>query len=292
MRLLSGKSVIITGAGRGLGQAYAIAMAAEGASMMVNDIDGAEAERTVATITANGGTAIANGDSVSEWTAAKRIVDQCVRSFGAVDVLVNNAALFYGASIWETPERDFDTLVSVNLKGSFNMAHHALEHMVPRKSGSILNVTSGAQMGMERCSIYAATKAGIAGFTYSWALELAPRNIRVNAVSPGATTRMTQTTRRMGHPTGGAPPPETNAPLVVFLASDAASHITGQVLRLSGTTLSIYAPPALHRSSSKTNGWTVNDLRKDFHRTMNAYLRPIGMKAKQYQYFKGLADTR
>jgi NAD(P)-dependent dehydrogenase (short-subunit alcohol dehydrogenase family) len=288
--LLSGKSVIVTGAGRGLGQAYAIAMAAEGASVVVNDIDVVEAERTVSIINENGGTAITNGDSVAEWTAAKRIVDLCVRSFGAVDVLVNNAALFYGASIWETSERDFDTLVSVNLKGAFNMAHHALEHMVPHKSGCIINTTSGAQVGMERCSIYAATKAGIAGFTYSWALELATHNVRVNAVSPGATTRMTQTTRQMGHPTEGASPPETNAPLVVFLASADAMHVTGQVLQLSGTTLRIYAPPAAHYSSDRVNGWAVDDLQKDFHRTMSAYFQPIGMKAKRYQYPKGLIE--
>jgi NAD(P)-dependent dehydrogenase (short-subunit alcohol dehydrogenase family) len=285
---LDGKSVIVTGAGRGLGRAYAAVMAEEGAHVVVNDIDAEEAEDAVAYIASLGGTAVANNDSVADWTASRRIVEQCVDEFGAVDAIVNNAGIYYVTPFIESTEEEFDRTIAVNLKGAFNLARHAVDHMVPQRSGSIINVTSGAQAGLPDRTAYGASKAGIAGFTYALALDLAQYNIRVNAISPVARTRMTDTTVAAGHKTGSQWPPENVAPLVAFLASDHASNVTGQVVRLEGNILSLVSHPEPVHPVILQEGWTVDSLRQFFNRTLGRKLQPVGLLVPTYRYGEGL----
>jgi NAD(P)-dependent dehydrogenase (short-subunit alcohol dehydrogenase family) len=288
MGLLDGKRAIVTGAGRGLGRAYAMALAAEGARVVVNDLDFAEAERVVAEIGAAGGSARANGADVGDWAAAGRLVGGCVEAFGGLEVVVNNAGYTRAAPIWAETEEGFDRLVRANLKGTFNVTRHALDYLRPQQQGSIINVSSGAQAGYVPRSIYAATKAGVAGFTYTWALELAPHNIRVNALSPTAQTRMSE----VALPEGEAPPPlrrpENIAPLVVYLASDEAGWITGQVFRVTGNILSLFSHPKPIHPTEAEGAWTLAALRERLPREFRDRLVAVGLGASEYQFREGL----
>ena len=243
MGALEGKAVIVTGAGRGLGRAYAMAMAAEGARLLINDVDVEEAEGVAREIREVGGTAAADGGSVARWDEARGVVEHCVDEYGALDVLVSNAGLYRVAPIWEAKEEELDAIIGVNVKGVFAMARHAVDVMIPQGRGCILNVTSGAQAGLEGRSIYSASKAGVAGLTYTMALDLAQHGIRVNGISPLARTRMSDMSVKGGYPTTANVPPETIAPLVVFLASDAAANVTGQIVRLQGKHAEPVLPP-------------------------------------------------
>ena len=163
MGVLEGKAVIVTGAGRGLGRAYAMAMAAEGARVLVNDIDVEEAEGVAREIREAGGEAAADGGSVARWDEARGVVEHCVEEYGGLDVLVNNAGLYRVAPIWEATEEELDAIIAVNVKGVFAMGRHAAEAMIPQRRGCILNVTSGAQAGLEGRSIYSASKGASPG---------------------------------------------------------------------------------------------------------------------------------
>jgi NAD(P)-dependent dehydrogenase (short-subunit alcohol dehydrogenase family) len=288
MGILDQKRAIVTGAGRGLGRAYAMALAAEGARVVVNDLDVREAEGVVAEIAAAGGTALVSGDDVGDWAAAGRLVARCLEAFGGLEVVVNNAGFTRAVPIWEETEEGFDRLVRANLKGTFNVTRHALDHLVPRRYGSIINVSSGAQAGYVPRSIYAATKAGVAGFTYTWALELAPHNIRVNALSPTAQTRMSEITLAEGEEPPPLRRPENIAPLVVYLASDEAAWITGQVFRMTGYILSLFSHPKPIHPTEAEGAWTLATLRERLPREFRERLEAVGLGASEYQFRDGL----
>lgn len=282
MGVLDGKAVIVTGSGRGLGRAYATAMAREGARLVINDIDIAEAERTAQEIRAQGGTAVPNGEDVASWNGARRLVEHCVKEFGGIDVLVNNAGVLYAVPFTEATEEQINTTIAVNLKGTLNVARHAVDHMVPRRRGCIINVSSGSQSGLLLRSVYGASKGGVSSFTYNLAMELAPHGIRVNAISPLAHTRMWDA------PEARRFPADKVAPLVVFLASDDASYVTGQVVRLEGDTLGLFSHPEPVHPVILKGGWTLDDLRKHFRGTPGRRLLPVGLRARGYEYYQGL----
>ena len=290
MGVLEQKRIVVTGAGRGLGRAYAMAMAAEGANVVVNDIDASEAEKVVTEIAERGGKAVANGDSVADWRGAGRLVTQCVATFGGIDCLVNNAGIHHNLPIWQETVEALDQMLAVNVRGTFNTTRHALDHMMPQRRGCIINVTSGSQSGIVAQSVYGASKGAVATFTYTWAMELAAYNIRVNAISPMAYTRMADHSRAKGFdsPTFPQWPPENVAPLAVFLASDDAANVTGQIVRLEGDTLSLLSHPKMIAPAVLPGGWTVDAIRKHFHATLGQRLEPVGLRAKTYQYYDGL----
>ena len=291
MSLLDGKIAIVTGAGRGLGRAYALALAAAGARVLVNDIDPAEAQAVAAEITGAGGRAAANTDSVAGWDSSRRIVQHCTEAFGPVDTLVNNAGVMRLTPVWQITEQEIDQTLAVNLKGALCLSRHALDVMLPRRSGCIINVTSGAQAGLTHRAVYGATKAALAGLTYAMALDLAPHNIRVNAISPVGQTRMAQATIDAGLSDRPSWPPELVAPLVVFLASADASYITGQVVRLAGKFLSLYSHPRSIHPVINNGGWALEDLQRYFKRTLGQRLEPVGQDQTQYHYYQGLGVT-
>lgn len=285
MGWLDGKSVVITGAGRGIGSAYARAVAREGARVVVSDVDADVAEEVAADIQAQGGTARVKVADVTRWSDAADLIDYCVSEFGAIDGLVNNAGLFDMAMPGEITESQLNELLSVNVSGVVACSMPAIRHMRGRGSGSIVNVTSGAQAGIAYMAAYAATKGAVASLTYTWSLELAASGIRVNAISPLARTRMAETTAAFlaANDLGGidieaTPAPEANAPAAVFLLSDAAANVTGQIVRIEGSELALVAHPAVLDPVLLTDGlWTPGGVARAFEDSLGKHLVPVGM---------------
>lgn len=240
---LQGKAIVVTGAARGLGRAYALAAVAEDASVVLNDLDADLLEEVVSEIVAAGGRAAAWPGSIADWASAEALVAHCVAEHGRLDGFVNNAAVFHVAVPWEEDERTVRRIVEVNVIGSIFCATHALRAMVAQRSGSLLNVVSAAHLGLREMGSYAATKGAIASATYTWALDAAPYGVRVNAISPVARTRMSTVWENRDEAHMDEPDPAEIAPLAAFLLSDSAAGITGQVVRLDAAGLSIMRQP-------------------------------------------------
>ncbi len=255
MGLVDGRVVIVTGAGRGIGRAHALAFAAEGARVVVNDIgvglDGTGAgERSpayavVEEIKAAGGEAIVNGDDVADWNGAANLIRTAIGSFGSLDVLVNNAGIVRDRMIANTTEEEFDAVIAVHLKGHFATMRHAAGYWRERaKAGEsvdarIINTSSGAGLqGSVGQGNYSAAKAGIAALTLVAAAELGRYGVTVNAIAPAARTRMTEKVfaETMAKPDQGfdAMAPENVSPLVVWLGSAESKGVTGKVFEVEG----------------------------------------------------------
>lgn len=256
MGVVDGRVVIITGAGRGIGRAHALAFAAEGARVVVNDIgvglDGSAgespAQQVVDEITAAGGEAVVNSDDVADWTGAQNLIKTAVDTFGRLDVLVNNAGFIRDRMLANTSEAEWDAVVRVHLKGHFATLRHATGYWRRQiKSGAvgpddlnarIINTSSGAGLqGSVGQGNYSAAKAGIAALTLVGAAELGRYGITVNAIAPAARTRMTEAVfaETMAKPEDGAfdaMAPENVSPLVVWLGSNESRDVTGKVFEV------------------------------------------------------------
>ncbi|MCC6765032.1 MAG: SDR family oxidoreductase [Deltaproteobacteria bacterium] len=258
--ICDGRVVLVTGAGRGIGRAHALAFAAEGARVVVNDIGTAldgrgeattgPAAEVVEAIRAAGGHAVANGDDVADWTGAGRLVQTAIDAFGRLDVVVNNAGFVRDRMFVSTSEEEWDAVVRVHLKGHFCVARHATAHWRDRaKTGDkldarIVNTSSGAGLqGSIGQSAYSAAKAAIAALTLVQAAELRRYGITANAIAPAARTRMTETVfaEMMAKPAEGfdAMAPENVAPLVVWLGSAESRDVTGQIFEIAGGKLNV-----------------------------------------------------
>jgi Dehydrogenases with different specificities (related to short-chain alcohol dehydrogenases) len=244
MTLLSGRSVVVTGAGKGLGRAYALACAAHGADVVVNDVDEQGAYDCAREIVAAGGRAVHIAGSVASWDVAAEMVEIALRRFGRLDGLVANAGIIHNALPWDEDEASLRRIVEVNVLGVLFCATHAMRAMVRQGTGgSIVTVVSGARFGIEGMSTYGATKGAVAAMTAAWAHEGAAVGIRVNAISPLAATDMAAYDHRADPPPLGSP--EDVAPAVVALLSDATAGLTGRIIRFDGVTLSRYEPERL-----------------------------------------------
>jgi NAD(P)-dependent dehydrogenase (short-subunit alcohol dehydrogenase family) len=265
MGILDGKVAIVTGSGNGVGRGEAIMLADHGAKVVVNDLGGSvtgegadkrAAETVVDVIKSRGGEAVANYDDVSDHAAAKNIIDTAIEAFGRLDVLVNNAGILRDRMIFSMGEDDFDAVIRVHLKGTWNTMHHASaywrneskEGRQPR--ASIVNTVSSAGLqGQASQSNYGAAKAGIAAMTVIASLELSRYGVRANCIGPGGFTRMVGQAMKdieLKNPEDytefNGMNPGNSAPGVVYLASDLATHVTGQVLRVVGNNLCVYRP--------------------------------------------------
>ncbi len=280
MSILNGKAVVVTGAGRGLGRAYALHAALCGAAVVVNDIDGDAAESVVAEIRAAGGTALPSKHSVARADEATALVEQCVRELGRLDGLVNNAGVLHAASVWEEEPEQLRTIVEVNVLGVLYCGAAAARVMREARSGAIVNVTSGAMEGVERLGAYSATKGAVASVTFAWALELAPAGIRVNGISPHAQTRMNPGRRAGQSPAA----PERIAPLVSYLLSDLSRGVTGQVVRLAGPELSLVRHPRRSDVVLRSDDWTVEAIAHAFDTELRRDLEPVGFNEDAYRW--------
>jgi NAD(P)-dependent dehydrogenase (short-subunit alcohol dehydrogenase family) len=275
--LLRGKAVVVTGAGRGLGAAHARGCARRGASVVINDIDLEAAEATAAAIRADGGQALTCVADISTWAQAGRLIDTCLDAFGRIDGLVNNAAQFHWALLTDYDPEAAERLVRTNVLGALNCAGHAVKPMLAQGSGSIINTTSGAQMGMPKLGVYGATKGALASMVYTWAMELAGTGVRANAVSPIADTHPDAPDRQKAvlapRPYRA---PEANTPLVEFLLSDLAADISGQVIRMDGEKLSLCSHPAILTPPAIRETWTAEAIAEVFAGEFSDRMAPCG----------------
>lgn len=241
---LSGKVALVTGSARGIGRSIAETFGAEGATVVVNDVgDDAGARETLAALAASGGKGTVEMFDVSDAAQVDAGVKNILAAHGRIDVLVNNAGITRDNLLLRMSEEEFDAVLRVNLKGTYLLTKTVTRHMMKQRSGKVVNISSVVgMMGNAGQSNYAAAKAGIIGFTKAAARELAPRNITVNAIAPGfIRTAMTaglpeavQNSFLAQIPLGRFAEPREVAELALFLASDASSYITGQVIGING----------------------------------------------------------
>jgi NAD(P)-dependent dehydrogenase (short-subunit alcohol dehydrogenase family) len=278
---LHGKVAVVTGAGRGLGRAYAVALGAAGAAVVVNDLDLETAEETAGVITAAGGSAVAEGSAIGSTEAADALVRTAVEGFGRLDVMVTNAGILRDRTLLKMADEDFDLVVRTHLRGTFTCARAAALQFREQGGGGRL-ILIGSPAG-QRASFgqtgYTASKAGIVGLVRTWAAELERSGTTVNAVIPVALTRMVATIPALadlvelaekGEPipadvrAGGLGTAEDVAPLIVFLASDAAAGITGQAIGAGGDRISIWSHPTEVVAEVREGGWSADALAEAF----------------------------
>jgi len=275
MGVLEGKIAIVTGAGRGIGCETAKMFAAQGARVVVNDLgsqtDGSGesriADEVVAAIRAEGGEAVASYDSVATMEGGRRIFETALDHFGALDILVNNAGILRDKTIFKLEEDDWDAVMAVHLKGHFACTSPFARYIrsAQRPGCRIINFSSVSGLrGNFGQSNYGAAKAGIAGFTRVLALELRKYGCTVNAISPGEATRMTiplaQGRGQQVDPEHPQRSPKGIAPVVTWVASEAASDLTGQIIQISRGVVGILQQPAVIRSFQTSGLWSLEDL--------------------------------
>jgi NAD(P)-dependent dehydrogenase (short-subunit alcohol dehydrogenase family) len=260
---------VVTGAGRGIGRGEARLLAAEGASVVVNDVDRAAAEAVVDEIAAAGGKGLANSDDVSTWSGGSDVVRTAVEDLGGLDVLVNNAGILRDAMSFNMDERAWDAVIAVHLKGHAAPSHAAAAHWRERSkageavSGRIINTSSEAGLfGNAGQLNYSAAKAGIASMTMVLARELARYGVTANAVVPRARTRMTEDLLGLVEEVQGFDEwhPDNVAPVVAWLATDAAAHITGQVFFVFGGQVHVLSGWTTAGALERDERWTVAEL--------------------------------
>jgi NAD(P)-dependent dehydrogenase (short-subunit alcohol dehydrogenase family) len=243
---LKDKVAIVTGSGKGIGESIALRFAAEGAKLIINDVNEADAFRTVETIKSKGGQAVAVIGSVASRQTAQKMVDTAVQEFGTVDILVNNAGIIRDAMLHKMTDEQWDQVIEVNLKGVFLCTQCAAQVMREKKYGKIINISSSSWRGNPGQLNYSATKAGVIGMTKTAAKELGPKGINVNVIAPALIwTDMTKSMpqallQRVEQmlpfimPLNRWGQPEDVAHLALFLASDESSFITGQLIHCDG----------------------------------------------------------
>jgi len=244
MNLLEGKTTLITGAFRGIGSAIALKFAGEGANVAISDIAGVENAKPLEKELLKAGIKVeCYSSDASDLSASEKLIENVVSDFGSLDVLVNNAGITKDGLLMRMTEEQWDAVISVNLKSVFNLTKAALPTLMRQRSGSIINISSVVGIrGNAGQANYAASKAGIIGFTKSVALELGSRNIRSNAIAPGfieteMTAKLDQKVVeewRKAIPLKRGGTPEDVADCAAFLASDLSKYITGQVIQVDG----------------------------------------------------------
>jgi len=289
--MVAGKVVLVTGAGRGIGAAIARLMAQHGAKVIVNDTgvsvdgngsDAGPAQQLVEQIRAEGGEAAASTDSVSEWDSAGRIVECALDNFGRIDAVVNNAGIVRDGFFHKMTPESFDAVVKVMLYGTFNVSRHAATYFRKQNSGSYVHITSTAGLIGSRGQVnYGAAKLGMVAMSKQIALDMEPFGVRSNCIGPFAQSRMTETvpdkdeeTRRRNQLRKSILP-EHNAPLAVFLVSDSAKDVNGQVFVTRKNEILLMSQSRPLRSVARPDGWTPELCRSQLLPSMRGALYPL-----------------
>jgi NAD(P)-dependent dehydrogenase (short-subunit alcohol dehydrogenase family) len=292
--MLDGKAALVTGSGRGIGRGIAIALAKAGANVVVNDLgatlDGQGEEKTPADqvvdeILTNGGMAVTNYGSVADWDQAHAMVDQVVDAFGRIDIVVNVAGILRDRMIFNMTEAEWDAVIAVHLKGMFNCTQAASIKFREQRSGRVISMSSVSALGAAGQPNYAAAKAGIMGLTWSTANALSRYGVTANAIMPSGATRMIDSTPRgkaffeehgkwpSEMAVGTERDPDNVAPLVVYLASDAAQDVNGQVFHSYGYGYTLLEQPHAVRSIRSDGRWDPEELARIFPETLGANLK-------------------
>ena len=290
-RLLDGKVAIVTGAGGGIGREIATAMAAAGASILVADIgvsltgeggSGTPAEQTKQIVEQRGGRAAISTDSVADWASAQRIVQAAMDAFGRIDIVVNNAGILRDVIFHKMTPEDWLSVINVHLNGSFFVSRAAAEHFRKQESGAYVHMTSTSGLvGNFGQANYSAAKLGIAALSKSIALDMARYNVRSNCIAPFAWSRMTNSipaetpeqkarVARLQQMT-----PDKNAPLAVFLASDAAGAVTGQIFATRMNEIFLMSQSRPVRSVHRSDGWTPQTIAEHALPALKPALLPL-----------------
>lgn len=289
---LNGKVAVVTGAGRGIGRAEALALAAEGAKVVVNDLGGAAngtgadtspADEVVQEIKKMGGEAVANYDSVATWKGGENIINAAVDAFGRLDILVNNAGILRDKMVFNMTEDEWDVVMKVHLYGHFFTTRHACTLFRQQRSGRIINTSSTAGLGLTFGQAnYGAAKEGIIGFTRQVANDMGRYGVTCNAIRPNAGTRLTLSDelRKAWEKAGRADlvqrlekaRAEDIAPLVVWLASDDAANVNGRTFFVETGKIALYSEPIEEKVILKDGGWTIDELFMSMPSTLAAGL--------------------
>ncbi|PAU86119.1 3-hydroxyacyl-CoA dehydrogenase [Pseudomonas sp. WN033] len=272
MPMVEDKVVVITGAGSGIGREFALAFAAEGARVVINDLakreDGSSsAEHVAEEIRRAGGQAAANTDSIAEWASAGRIIQTAMDHFGRVDCVVNNAGIVRDRFFFKMSLEEWQQVVDVHLNGSFYISRAAAPYFKEQQGGSYIHMTSTSGLiGNPGQSNYAAAKLGLVALSKSIALDMARYNVRSNCIAPWAWTAMTASV-----PTDTADAaermeklktmePRKIAPLAVYLASDAGAEVSGQIFGVRANEIYLFSQPRVIRSVHRSEGWTAESI--------------------------------
>jgi NAD(P)-dependent dehydrogenase (short-subunit alcohol dehydrogenase family) len=299
-KLAEGKVVVVTGAGRGIGAAIAKLAAKEGARVVVNDIgvglageggDKSPAEETVSEIKKAGGEAVANYDSVAQFSTAGKIIQCAVDTFGRIDGVVNNAGILRDVIFHKMSEDDWDSVVNVMLKGAFNMCRHAADHYRKQESGAFVHMTSTSGLiGAMGQVNYGAAKMGMVALSKNIAVDMQRFNVRSNCIAPTAWTRMTASippkdpaaAKRVEQRKQVSA--EHNAPLAVFLLSDAAKEVTGQVFSTRKNEIFLMSQPRPLRGIHRAEGWTPATCAEHMLPALKSWFFPLDRTADVFPW--------
>ncbi len=299
-KIMDGKVVLVTGAGGGIGRDIALAAAAAGAAVVVNDLGASlkgtgqtelAAQKVVDEITAAGGSAVANADSVADPDAAREMVDLAVREFGRIDAVVNNAGILRDGFFHKMTYEDFDAVVKVHLYGAFNTSRAAADHFRTQESGALVHMTSTSGLiGNLAQANYAAAKLAITAFSKSVALDMKRWNVRSNCIAPFAWSRMISSIK-VDTPEQEARveklkqmTPAKVAPMAVYLASDRAADVTGQIFAVRNNEIFLVNQPRPIRSVHSGDGWTPEAIANHAIPALKADFMPIEVSADVFSW--------